>query len=260
MLELDSDVKTLGELPAKGLKEGPYLFKRNGKYYLTFPHVENKTERLEYAMSDNPLGPFKMSGVIMDESQSGCWTNHHSIIQLHNQWYLFYHNDDYSPAFDKARSVRADSLFFDEDGTIKKVIPTLRGIGISDATKEIQLDRYTAISPQGTSIAFLDTSNRFPGWKTMFNKPGAWVQYNSVNFGKKVLKKISVNAMSATGGTLQVRTGSVDGPVIAEINIPESNDWNVTKTVVLKQSKGVQNIFVILKDDKQVSADWIKFE
>jgi len=74
MLELDSEVKTLGDLPSKGLKEGPYLFERNGVYYLTYPHVENKTERLEYAIGDNPLGPFKVTGVIMDESESGCWT------------------------------------------------------------------------------------------------------------------------------------------------------------------------------------------
>jgi len=120
MLELASEVKTLGDLPTKGLKEGPYLFERNGIYYLTYPHVENKTERLEYATSDNPLGPFKFTGVIMDESPTGCWTNHHSIIQFKNQWYLFYHHNDYSPKFDKARSIRADSLSFNKDGTIKK--------------------------------------------------------------------------------------------------------------------------------------------
>ena len=108
-------------------------------YYLTYPHVENKTERLEYAIGDNPLGPFKVTGVIMDESPTGCWTNHHSIIQFKNQWYLFYHHNDFSPNFDKARSVRADSLFFNEDGTIKKVIPTLRGIGVTDATAKYKL-------------------------------------------------------------------------------------------------------------------------
>ncbi|HEY3402606.1 MAG TPA: family 43 glycosylhydrolase, partial [Ohtaekwangia sp.] len=104
MLELDSEVKILGELPSKGLKEGPYMFERNGIYYLTYPHVENKIERLEYAIGDNPLGPFKITGVIMDESPTGCWTNHHSIIQFDKQWYLFYHHNDYSPKFDKSRS------------------------------------------------------------------------------------------------------------------------------------------------------------
>ncbi|HSC39519.1 MAG TPA: family 43 glycosylhydrolase, partial [Chitinophagaceae bacterium] len=158
MLELASDPVILKELPGKGLKEGPYLFERNGIYYMTYPHVENKTERLEYAIGDNPLGPFKVTGVIMDESPTGCWTNHHSLIQFKNQWYLFYHHNDYSPRFDKARSIRADSLFFNADGTIKKVIPTFRGIGVTNASEEIQPDRYSRLSDKGASIAFLDTA------------------------------------------------------------------------------------------------------
>ncbi|WP_207895920.1 family 43 glycosylhydrolase [Hymenobacter gummosus] len=34
MLELAEEPKTLGELPSKGLKEGPYVFERKGIYYL----------------------------------------------------------------------------------------------------------------------------------------------------------------------------------------------------------------------------------
>jgi len=260
MLELDSKVDTLGALPTKGLKEGPYLFERNGIYYLTYPHVENKIERLEYAIGDNPLGPFKFAGVIMDESASGCWTNHHSFIQFKNQWYLFYHDRDYSPGFDKLRSIRADSLFFNADGTIKKVIPTLRGIGVSDAKKEIQVDRYTSISKEGASIDFIDTTNRFLGWKTVFTKPGAWVQYNTVDFGKKALKTVLVNAISENGGTLQIRTGSADGNIVAEVQIPKSSEWKLAKATVLKLPKEIQNLFVTLKDDKQVAVDWIRFE
>ena len=112
MLELASEPQVIANLPTQGLKEGPYLFERKGIYYLTFPHVANRTERLEYTMSNSPMGPFKNGGVIMDESASGCWTNHHSIIEFKNQWLLFYHNDDLSPNFDKARSVRADSFIF----------------------------------------------------------------------------------------------------------------------------------------------------
>ncbi len=129
MVDLDSKPVLLKEFPEKGLKEGPFLFERNGTYYMTYPHVANTTERLEYAMSKSPLGPFKVAGVLMDEIP-GCWTNHQSVVQYRNQWYLFYHHNDYSPDFDKARSVRADYLTFNADGTIQKVIPTLRGVGI----------------------------------------------------------------------------------------------------------------------------------
>ncbi len=225
MLELDSEVKVLAELPTKGLKEGPYMFQRNGIYYLTYPHVENKTERLEYAIGNNPLGPFKVTGVIMDESPTGCWTNHHSIIQFKDQWYLFYHHNDYSPKFDKSRSVRVDSLFFNLDGNIRKVMPTLRGVGITPANNAIQTDRYTAISSQGASIDFLDSANTFKGWKTIFGEAGGWVRYNQVDFGKKTFRTLSIMAQSSTGGTLQIRTTGKNGTVLAEINITPGKEW-----------------------------------
>lgn len=260
MLELASDPLILKDLPEKGLKEGPYLFERNGIYYLTFPHVENKTERLEYSIGDNPLGPFKMTGVIMDESPTGCWTNHHSVIQFKNQWYLFYHHNDYSPKFDKARSIRADSLFFNADGTIKKVIPTLRGIGLTPATNQIQIDRYSNKSDEGVAIDFIDTANRFQGWKTIFTRSGAWIQYNSVDFGKKTLNTVAVRALSATGGSLQIHANSIDGPAVAEIKIPPGAGWNIIKTSLLNVKPGIHHLFIVAKTDKPVEVDWIKFE
>jgi len=260
MLELESEVFTLGELPTKGLKEGPYMFERNGIYYLTYPHVENKIERLEYAIGNHPLGPFKVAGAIMDESATGCWTNHHSVIQFKNQWYLFYHHNDYSPKFDKARSIRIDSLSFNADGTIRKVIPTLRGAGVTKASSQIQIDRFTQLSMDGASIAFLDSLNTFKGWATIFNKSGAWVQYNSVDFGSKPFKTITANVRAVNGGVLQVRINSSDGPVIAEITIPKSNEWKLIQAQVMKYQTGIKNLFVVLKDGIQTEIDWISFK
>ena len=40
----------------------------------------------EYALGDNPMGPFKVTGIIMDQNLN-CWTNHHSIIKYNGQWY-----------------------------------------------------------------------------------------------------------------------------------------------------------------------------
>jgi len=261
MLELDSEVKILGDLPSKGLKEGPYVFERNGIYYMTYPHVENKIERLEYAISDNPLGPFKVMGTIMDGSPTGCWTNHHSIIEFKNQWYLFYHHNDYSPTFDKARSVRADVLTFNSDGTIKKVIPTLRGIGVTSAVNEIQMDRFSNISEKGASIAFVDAVDTFKGWKTVLSQSNAWIEYNTVDFGKKRLKSVTVKALSATGGTVEIRTKGINGSLIAEVKIPVSTNWQDINVPVKKFEAGIQNVSVVLiENNKQVEIDWISFK
>ncbi|MFL5742990.1 MAG: family 43 glycosylhydrolase [Flavisolibacter sp.] len=259
MLELMSEPVTLKELPTKGLKEGPYLFERGGIYYLTFPHVENKIERLEYALGNNPLGPFKWTGVIMDESPSGCWTNHHSVIQFRNQWYLFYHDRDYSPNFDKARSVRADSLFFNADGTIKKVVRSFRGIGVADAGKKIQLDRYSDKSDE-VRIDFLDTTNRFEGWKTVFNEPGGWIRYNSVDFGKKKWKTVTLRALSKQGGTLQIRLNNWNGMVVAQAKITAGDGWKDVRVPLSSLSQGMHHVVLSLKEGSDVEVDWIKFD
>ena len=260
MLELASDPVILQDLPTKGLKEGPYMIERNGKYYLTYPHVENKVERIEYAIGDNPFGPFKVAGVIMDESPTGCWTNHHSLLQFKNQWYFFYHHNDLSPQFDKNRSIRVDSLSFNTDGTIKKVIPTLRGVGLTDASKNIQIDRYSHISDKGASIAFLDTLNKFKGWKTVFENSKSWIQYNSVEFGKKRKRTAVVRAFSKTGGTLQIRLNNAQGPVIAMVKIAKGNDWKDIRASIYSFKPGVQHVVVSSTENGNVEVDWIRFE
>jgi hypothetical protein len=151
-------------------------------------------------------------------------------------------------------------LFFNEDGTIQKVIPTLRGVGLTNAKQKIQIDRYTKRSNDGASIDFIDSLTRFNGWKTIFSQAGAWVQYNSVDFGKPTLKTISVRALSESGGTLQIRSNNINGVLIAEIKIPKSNNWEITKAPVVKLQSGIQNLFVVLKENKKIEVDWIGFE
>ena len=259
MLELDGEPMIIQNLPEKGLKEGPYLFERNGTYYLTYPHVADKTEQLEYATAKSPMGPFTVTGVIMDESPE-CWTNHQSIIQYKGQWYLFYHHNDYSPQFDKARSIRADSLLFNADGTIQKVIPTLRGVGVTKASDTIQIDRYSKISEDGASIAFNDTANKFKGWKLILNSKDAWVQYNTVDFGNKRMKTAYVKAKSAESGILQIHLDGLNGAVVAEVKVPKSTEWKPISTPVSSFKAGIHNIFVTPKDGGNTEVDWIRFE
>lgn len=260
MVELASEPQVIQGLPEKGLKEGPFVFERNGLYYLTYPHVENKIERLEYAISHNPMGPFQVAGVLMDESPDSCWTNQPSIIEYQQQWYLFYHNNDLSPRFDKNRSVRIDSLFFTDDGAIKKVIPTLRGVGVTDASRKIKIDRYSRTSPFGVTVAFLDTLCKSDGWKIMLNDRHAWVQYNAVDFGKNPYTTVSVRAAAELGATLLLRLQNAQGPVIATVTVPGGMEWKTVNASLSGLQPGVQNLLMVHNDDKPVAVDWIKFE
>jgi hypothetical protein len=260
MLELDSPPQVIDNLPKTGLIEGPFMFERKGIYYLTYPHVQNKIERLEYATASSPLGPFKVGGVIMDESPTGCWTNHHSIVEFKGQWYLFYHHNDLSPKFDKARSIRADYLSFNDDGTIQKVIPTLRGVGTANANSRIQIDRYSAASNDGFSLSFLNDANPHEGWKVALGQKHSWVQYNRVDFGDRNLKSVNMRCASSTGGSVEIRLDKLEGAPISRVEIAKSSEWNVTGARLINVPDGVRDLIVSMPGEGNVEVDWISFE
>lgn len=116
--------------------EASWMHKYKEKYY--FSYVGTSGE-IKYCMSDNPLGPFEYKGAILEKMNSG--TNHHSIVEYKGQWYMFYHNSDLYFKNNKdveekfgwghensphpfRRSICFDKLYYNEDGTIQKVIPT----------------------------------------------------------------------------------------------------------------------------------------
>ena len=259
LLEMASEPMLITNLPTKGLVEGPFAFERKGKYYLTFPHDVGGGEALEYSMADNPLGPYTLKGVILDKN-TGCWTDLHSLVEYQGRWLLFYHYKDLSPTDDARRSARADYLTFNEDGTLQKVTPTLRGVGICDATRKIQIDRYSAISPQGVAVSFLEPTNTFAGWKVALTGKDAFVQYDRVEFGQAPLKSVNVRARSATGGTLEVRLDKLDGPVLAQVAIPNRNEWNEISANLATTPSGLHNLVVTLPENKSVEIDWVSFE
>ena len=253
MLELEGEQVRLDEPLPEGFKEGPFAFKRNGRYYLTYPWVRKDTEALAYAMSDNPLGPFEYKGIIMKESPTGCWTNHHSLVEYKGEWYLFYHHNDYSPHFDKNRSARIDRVFFNEDGTIQEVVPTHRGVGPVKASSKVHIDRYSSI--EGARIEYVDTTDYFKGWKTVFAKSGDNVCFNDLDFGRKAPKTVSLRVKAQAGGTLALTAGET-----AEFDIPQSAEWIEVTCRMPFKVKNMHNIKVELVSDAEIEIDWITFK
>lgn len=252
----------------KGQTEGPFLFKANGKYYYTYPWVEKERECIAYAMADNPLGPYKFVGKIMEQDgeEYSCWTNHHSVVNFQGHWYFFYHHNDYSPKFDKNRSVCVDELFFNPDGTIQLITPTRRGVGVTKATDLIQIDRYTELMDcRNVEIAYLNADRPFDGWKVIFSnthqdKGAFWARYDRVDFGKENLTALQSRIFSLAGGTLEVRVDSPEGELLATVNVPGAEGWQDLKTVLDKCPSGMHNLYVMMTSGSRIDVDWVKFK
>lgn len=128
MIELDSDIMSIGTDQVPDFTEAPYLHERNGIYYLSY--AAGWPERIEYSTADNPMGPFTHQGVILNADDVSSPTSHQSIIEYHNQWYLVYHNADLPDGGEYRRSVAMDRLYYDAAGHIQKVTPTTQGVGL----------------------------------------------------------------------------------------------------------------------------------
>ena len=260
-----------------GFKEGPFAFKRDGRYYLTFPWVrtEGGTETLAYAMSTSPLGPWDFKGIIMAEHANRCWTNHHSLVEYRGEWLLFYHHNDFSPRDDKRRSVHIDRLRFNADGTIQQVTPTLRGAGTVAATSCVEVDRYSACSA-GVAYAFNDTANTFRGWQVTLPAKGGWITFADVDFSGVEDGYLVVRAKASDNTEFSVREKNAKGKVIAKVKMTvksettrpgapaplrrdQSGQW-LTMTVPLERTpKGVADLAVTCEGEADVSVDWLQF-
>ena len=254
-----------------GFKEGPFAFRRGDWYYLTFPWVreEGGTETLAYAMSRNPLGPWDFKGIIMAEHTNRCWTNHHSLVEYKGQWYLFYHTNFFSPKDDKRRSVCIEKVAFNADGTIQEVKPTMRGVGINQATERIEIDRYSSASGD-IQTAYVDTADAKLGACVTLTEKESWVKYEGVDFGSITDGYLTIGVRAGGNTEVYVREGSAKGKVIAKVPVTVksengpfrrdmSGQW-LTLTAPLEYTPSGITDLVITCEGETVSVDWLRFK
>lgn len=131
MMEIDGEMQQM--LGLDDFHEAAWVHKYNGTYYLSYSDNHDGWtggvkgyNRMRYATSDSPLGPWTSRGIYMQPTNS--YTNHGSIVEFKGHWYAFYHNSDLSEHNDEfnfwLRSICVDKLYYDKDGSIKMVEQT----------------------------------------------------------------------------------------------------------------------------------------
>lgn len=123
MIELDGPIQTIS-LP--NYTEAPWIHKHKDWYYLSY--ASEFPEKIVYAMSKSVNGPWEYKG-ILNELAGNSNTNHQAIIDFKGVPYFIYHNGATNPNGGSfRRSVCVDKLYYNEDGTIKRIIMTSEGI------------------------------------------------------------------------------------------------------------------------------------
>ncbi|MDR1783402.1 MAG: family 43 glycosylhydrolase [Dysgonamonadaceae bacterium] len=132
-----ADTALIPNTQAKDYFEAPYVFKRNGIYYLTYSSgsCHDHTYRVQYAISKTgPMGPYQFAdnNPILETNADGTihGPGHHSILQIDSDYYIVYHRHNI-PQSTRGfhRQVAADRMTFDSEGRINKVAASHSGIG-----------------------------------------------------------------------------------------------------------------------------------
>lgn len=129
-----TETRLISNTEAVDFFEAPFVLKRNGIYYFMYSSgsCHDHTYRVQYATSDHPLGPYEYKGCILETNEDGTvhGPGHHSILKEGDDYYIVYHRHD-NPHSNRGfhRQLCMDKMEFAADGSIRKVIPTHKGVG-----------------------------------------------------------------------------------------------------------------------------------
>ena len=121
------------EITPEGYVEGPFVFKRNGKYYFMWSEGgwTGPDYSVAYAIADHPAGPFKRIGKILQQDPAiATGAGHHSVISIPGKdtFFIVYHRRPLTEKDGNSRETCIDEMKFDDQGRILPVKITREGV------------------------------------------------------------------------------------------------------------------------------------
>ncbi len=128
------------EVTPENYVEGPFMFKKDGKYYFMWSEGgwTGPDYAVAYAISDSPFGPFKREAKILEQDSTiARGAGHHSVIinPENNEYYIVYHRRPIGETRGNYRVTCIDRMTFDEKGFINPIKMTAEGVPASPIKK-----------------------------------------------------------------------------------------------------------------------------
>lgn len=232
-------------------EEGPWVFKRNGLYYLIYA-AGGVPEHMAYSTSKSISGPWKYQGRIMNEAQNS-FTIHGGSIEFKGRNFMFYHNGQLPNGGGFRRSTCIEEFTFGEDGKIPFIPFTREGV----RTPTGNLNPYQRVEAETMASGFGLKTDRKPGTQHYITSihNGDWLKLRAVDFGKDGAARFSACVASGTAsGSIELRMDALGGPVIGELEVSPTGGtekWQLQSTDVKpvkgETIKGVHDLYLLFK-------------
>jgi len=225
-------------------EEAPWFYKRGNLYYMVFA-AGPLPEKISYATSTGPTGPWTYRGQIMSADGTGSFTNHAGIVEFKNKGYFIYHTGKLPGGGGFNRSVAVEEFSYNADGTIPTIKMTTQG-----PSPVQNLDPY--LRQEGETMAFssgVETSSEGTGIALTGIHNGDWVKLRSVDFGAKGANSFSASVASTGTGSIELRLGSQTGTLVGTLSIASTGGMGTWKSLstTVSGATGVKDLFLVFK-------------
>ena len=246
--------------PMTGLEdfhEATWVFKRKGIYYLAYADNHPGNNRMRYATSSAPLGPWMYKGIYLEPT--GCDTTHGSVVEYKGQWYQFYHDKSLSGQ-GNLRSICVDKLFFNDDGTIRTVIQTKKGVPAVGPAPNPPMTKYPAANAAAGGGAVIADDNAAEGGKNAGNLhlADSYVEFSDVNGGKKGGRNtVTIHYATPEKAKLRLSVNGVDYSFVNTLPTGAWNDYAGQSQLTVPLQPGKTNVIRLTGGHGGVNVDYI---
>ena len=255
MISLKSDILEIEILNHEGYAEGPFVWKRNGLYYVLYSKAGGRSnDELDYATSENIRGPYQFRGTIVGHGKKG--NEHGSVFQYKNQWYVAYH--DLFPT-DKYRMTCLERIHFKENGEIVKVTPSREGVGWYNAAERIEAENYFERSAH---LSYAEHGES--GFHISQVTDESWLRFPNVKMNFNYENHFQACfASGSEGGTIEVLLDSLSGLKAGELKAGNTGGpefWQIVDTE-LSTFSGTRDIYLRFTGSEEdlLLLDWFRF-
>ncbi len=260
MTSIEGEVVKIDSKP-ENYQEGPWVWKHDDHYYLAYAST-CCPEGLGYAMSDSPEGPWEYKGMIMDATEK-TRGNHPGIIEYKGKSYAFGHSYDIlkskTSIFYERRSVDADEMKYNEDGTIQ-TIPYWNDKG-PEPIENLNPFHRTEAETIAWSEGVKTNKTEDKIYVTAI-EDGDYMMVQGADF-KNGATKFKIFAQPVSGGTIEIRLDGAEGQLIGSSKI-EKEAGNTYKLYTSNMEKvpGVHDIYFVFKggDGELFNLDYWEFQ
>lgn len=241
--------------------EGPWITKRNGKYWLLYA-AGGVPEHIAYSVSDTPEGPWKYMGPIMPLEDTKSFTNHCGVEDFKGHSYFFYHTGKLPGGGGFGRSCAVEEFKYNADGSFPVIHHTDKGV---DPIGKLCPFQRVEAETMAFSRGVKSEQNAADGVYITEIHNGDYIKVREVDFNKQPRFFSASVASGMRGGVMELHLDSIMGEKIAEIKIGNTGgweNWTSVKAEVEKTVSGIRDLYFVFKGEKGVKLmnfNWWQF-